>query len=197
MMRSTDGTLLAPLLVLKDLLTLFTDKLFIGIAHLAMADPENLQFSNSYIFAGGNEFLPMYNICFQAGRVRHRGNHRAKWDFPLLRYIRTYAKVSSAKSRTGFNGQDYELVCSDEFNTDGRSFYPGDDPYREAVDLWYEDTGEVEWYDPGQITTKDGKLSVLIENVESLWPVSHDSSLLYLSLEAAESRAAGGPVLLK
>ena len=27
------------------------------------------------------------------------------------------------------NGKTWELVFSDEFNTDGRSFYPGDDPY--------------------------------------------------------------------
>jgi beta-glucan synthesis-associated protein KRE6 len=29
------------------------------------------------------------------------------------------------------------LVFSDEFNTDGRSFYPGDDPYWEAGDMHY------------------------------------------------------------
>jgi hypothetical protein len=29
------------------------------------------------------------------------------------------------------------LIYSDEFNVDGRSFYPGDDPYWEAVDLHY------------------------------------------------------------
>ena len=29
------------------------------------------------------------------------------------------------------------LVFSDEFNRDGRTFYPGDDPYWEAVDLHY------------------------------------------------------------
>ena len=30
-----------------------------------------------------------------------------------------------------------QLVFSDEFNTDGRTFYPGDDPFWEAVDLHY------------------------------------------------------------
>lgn len=53
------------------------------------------------------------------------------------------------------DGSQLELIFSDEFNTDGRSFYPGDDPYwfvrgisrkdllliysthREAVDLHY------------------------------------------------------------
>ena len=29
------------------------------------------------------------------------------------------------------------LVFSDEFNVDGRTFYPGDDPFWEAVDLHY------------------------------------------------------------
>jgi hypothetical protein len=32
---------------------------------------------------------------------------------------------------------EWTLVFSDEFNTDGRTFYPGDDPYWEAVDLHY------------------------------------------------------------
>ncbi|KAJ6551470.1 beta-glucan synthesis-associated [Mycena capillaripes] len=36
-----------------------------------------------------------------------------------------------------YSGRDMKLVFSDEFNTDGRSFYPGDDPYWEAVDLHY------------------------------------------------------------
>jgi beta-glucanase (GH16 family) len=35
------------------------------------------------------------------------------------------------------DGSEYQLVFSDEFNTDGRTFYPGDDPYWEAVDLHY------------------------------------------------------------
>lgn len=33
--------------------------------------------------------------------------------------------------------EEFVLVFSDEFNLDGRSFYPGDDPYWEAVDLHY------------------------------------------------------------
>jgi beta-glucan synthesis-associated protein KRE6 len=35
------------------------------------------------------------------------------------------------------DGTDLQLVFSDEFNTEGRTFYPGDDPYWEAVDLHY------------------------------------------------------------
>ena len=40
-------------------------------------------------------------------------------------------------TRTGFDGKEYELVFSDEFNVDGRTFYPGEDPYWEAGDLHY------------------------------------------------------------
>jgi hypothetical protein len=37
-------------------------------------------------------------------------------------------------------GDEWELVFSDEFNLDGRTFYPGDDPYWEAPDLHYWQT---------------------------------------------------------
>jgi hypothetical protein len=61
------------------------------------------------------------------------------------------------------DGSDYVLVFSDEFETAGRSFYPGDDPYWEAVDLHYWQTGDLEWYEPGQITTKDGHLEIRLD----------------------------------
>ena len=37
--------------------------------------------------------------------------------------------------------QEMQLVFSDEFHVDGRTFYPGDDPYWEAVDLHYWEVG--------------------------------------------------------
>lgn len=44
----------------------------------------------------------------------------------------------SAYTRKSFHdGSDLQLVFSDEFNTEGRSFYRGDDPYWEAEDLHY------------------------------------------------------------
>lgn len=55
---------------------------------------------------------------------------------------------SSAFTRQGTDGKTYNLVFSDEFNTDGRTFWPGDDPYWEAVDLQYWPTGDLEWYNP-------------------------------------------------
>jgi beta-glucan synthesis-associated protein KRE6 len=74
----------------------------------------------------------------------------------------------SAKTRTGFDGEDYELVFSDEFEMDGRTFYPGDDPYWEAVDLWYGSTADLEWYDPAQITTKNGQLVITMDQVADM-----------------------------
>lgn len=61
--------------------------------------------------------------------------------------------------KTGTDGKTkMKLVFSDEFNTDGRSFYEGDDPYFTAVDLHYWGTGDYEWYDPAAITTANGSL---------------------------------------
>ncbi|GJJ10040.1 hypothetical protein Clacol_004266 [Clathrus columnatus] len=69
-----------------------------------------------------------------------------------------------AYSKTSFEGVEMTLVFSDEFEVDGRSFYPGDDPYWEAADLNYWQTGDLEWYDPSAATTKDGKLVLTLSN---------------------------------
>ena len=66
--------------------------------------------------------------------------------------------------RTGYDGSDMELVFSDEFNVPNRTFYPGDDPYWEAVDLHYWQTNNMEWYDPSSITTQDGALTITLSN---------------------------------
>ena len=71
------------------------------------------------------------------------------------------------KTRTGWDGEEYVLVFSDEFNTDNRTFYPNDDPYWEAVNLWYGATRDMEWYDPGQVTTRGGALRIRMENEDS------------------------------
>lgn len=61
------------------------------------------------------------------------------------------------------DGKDWQLVFSDEFNNDGRTFYPGDDPYWEAVDLHYWQTSNLEWYDPAAITTQGGYLEITLD----------------------------------
>jgi hypothetical protein len=42
-------------------------------------------------------------------------------------------------------GEQWELIFSDEFNKDGRTFYPGDDPFWQAEDLHYWVTNNLEW----------------------------------------------------
>lgn len=69
-----------------------------------------------------------------------------------------YTKPSNMKGE-----QDYVLVFSDEFNVDGRSFYPGDDPFWEAVDLHYWGTNDLEWYDPAGASTRGGALRLTLE----------------------------------
>ncbi|KAJ3735969.1 glycoside hydrolase family 16 protein [Lentinula guzmanii] len=65
------------------------------------------------------------------------------------------------------DGSDWQLVFSDEFNTDGRTFYPGDDPYWEAVNLQYWETGDLNWYDPSAITTRNGSLEITLSKQPS------------------------------
>ncbi|GAA97917.1 hypothetical protein E5Q_04597 [Mixia osmundae IAM 14324] len=66
----------------------------------------------------------------------------------------------SAYTRTGIDGADYSLVFSDEFEQDGRTFWPGDDPFWEAMDFNYYATYNLEWDDPDAIITKDGSLQI-------------------------------------
>jgi beta-glucanase (GH16 family) len=68
----------------------------------------------------------------------------------------------SAWTITSFHdsSQQLQLVFSDEFERPNRTFWPGDDPYFEAVDLNYWQTNDLEWYDPKMITTTDGSLEI-------------------------------------
>ncbi|KAG8733498.1 hypothetical protein FRC11_005669, partial [Ceratobasidium sp. 423] len=98
--------------------------------------------------------------------VNETGQVAALTSFPSLVDKDT---PQEAMTRTGFDGQEYELVFSDEFNTDGRTFYPGDDPFWEAVDLNYWATKDLEWYDPGNAITKNGNLVITLESWPGAW----------------------------
>jgi beta-glucan synthesis-associated protein KRE6 len=65
------------------------------------------------------------------------------------------------------DGTTWDLVFSDEFNTPNRTFYPGDDPYWEAVDLHYWATNNLEWYDPAAITTEGGHLKITFDQIRN------------------------------
>ncbi|KAJ7783618.1 beta-glucan synthesis-associated protein [Mycena maculata] len=64
-------------------------------------------------------------------------------------------------------GNELQLIFSDEFETAGRTFYPGDDPYWEAVNLHYWQTNNLEWYDPAAITTNNGALEITLSAMQT------------------------------
>ena len=92
-------------------------------------------------------------------------------DLPLLQNVRTGPvdpdTPASAMLRTDIHGNTQTLVFSDEFNRDGRSFFPGDDPYFQGEDFWYGVTQDVEWYDPGAISTENGTLNIRFDAYEN------------------------------
>ncbi|CAA7261393.1 unnamed protein product [Cyclocybe aegerita] len=108
--------------------------------------------------------LPPPFAGFNLGGINGTGQIPAFQNFPLLIDNDT---PDSALTRVGWDGKVYDLVFSDEFNTDGRTFYPGDDPFWEAADIHYWPTGDVEWYDPSAITTQGGKLVLTMSEKRS------------------------------
>lgn len=90
--------------------------------------------------------------CLDAGKVDLLKNVRHTLIDPD-----TPKSVYKKKSATG---KTLKLAFSDEFNRPNRSFFPGDDPFWEAVDIYYAATQDLEWYDPDAITTKDGFLEI-------------------------------------
>jgi beta-glucanase (GH16 family) len=87
--------------------------------------------------------------------------------YPLLENIRRGLidkdTPTSAMAMKGEFGDEYELVFSDEFNDNNRTFYEGDDPYWTAPDIWYGATQDLEWYDPDAVTTFDGTLELRLD----------------------------------
>ncbi|TVY32237.1 Beta-glucan synthesis-associated protein [Lachnellula occidentalis] len=88
--------------------------------------------------------------------------------YPLLQNVRTDLidpdTPASAMTRgSTFDNSKLELVFSDEFNDDNRTFYPGDDPFWTGADLWYGATQDLEWYDPDAVTTSGGTLQMRLD----------------------------------
>lgn len=121
-----------------------------GILALFMGWPVHTYVSSQ---KGGNLWGWGLGATNSSGQVPNIAN------FPSLVDVDTPDEIKNG-IRKGFNGRDYELVFSDEFNRDGRTFWPGDDPYWEAVDLHYWQTRDMEWYHPDALTTRNGSLAI-------------------------------------
>ena len=91
--------------------------------------------------------------------------------YSLMKNVRTGLidpdTPQSAMTRTAIDGTPMNLVFSDEFNAQNRTFYPGDDPYFYAWEGWYGATQDLEWYDPDAITTWDGALEIRMDKFMS------------------------------
>lgn len=58
-------------------------------------------------------------------------------DIPNMPHMIDPETPREVYTRTGFDGNsDWNLVYSDEFNTDGRTFYEGDDPYWQGESMF-------------------------------------------------------------
>jgi beta-glucanase (GH16 family) len=68
-----------------------------------------------------------------------------------------------AKTRTTHDGSTWDLVFSDEFAVEGRTFYPGDDQFWTAVDIHYAATEDLEWYTPDAASTANGTLNLRLD----------------------------------
>ncbi|KAL6926208.1 beta-glucan synthesis-associated protein [Hanseniaspora valbyensis] len=93
------------------------------------------------------------------------------YQYPQLSAIRTSLidpdTPSSAKTKTSTSGDTWELVFSDEFNANGRTFYSGDDQFWEAPDIHYQATQDLEWYSPDAVIVANGTLTLRMDAYEN------------------------------
>ncbi|CDU23435.1 related to SKN1-protein involved in sphingolipid biosynthesis [Sporisorium scitamineum] len=90
-------------------------------------------------------------------------------DLPLFSLIDSDTPQSALKRKSAAHGSSYHLVFSDEFEKEGRTFWPGDDPFWEAIDLYYGVTGDYEYYSPEAVNTTGGALRITMTQ-----KVTHD-----------------------
>ncbi|WVQ82374.1 hypothetical protein IAT38_004502 [Cryptococcus sp. DSM 104549] len=111
---------------------------------------------------------------YNLGGVNSSGQYPSLPGFPSMIDEDTPEWVYTRK---GFDGNEWTLVFSDEFEKDGRTFFEGDDPFFTAMDIHYWPTGDFEWYDPSAIHTEDGNL-VLTMTQEPIHDLNFKSGML-------------------
>ncbi|CAI4861689.1 AFI_G0056930.mRNA.1.CDS.1 [Saccharomyces cerevisiae] len=116
-------------------------------------------------------FIVLPALTF-TGAIDHESNteevtYLTQYQYPQLSAIRTSLvdpdTPDTAKTREAMDGSKWELVFSDEFNAEGRTFYDGDDPYWTAPDVHYDATKDLEWYSPDASTTVNGTLQLRMD----------------------------------
>lgn len=94
-----------------------------------------------------------------------------QYKYPLASAIRTSLvdpdTPKEALTKKSKDGDDWNLVFSDEFNVEGRTFYDGDDQFFTAPDIHYAATNDLEWYDPDASSTGNGTLNLRMDAYKS------------------------------
>lgn len=89
------------------------------------------------------------------------------YSYPLLSAIRTSLvdpdTPEEALTKANADGDVWNLVFSDEFNVEGRTFYEGDDQFFASPDIHYDATKDLEWYDPDAASTENGTLNLRMD----------------------------------
>lgn len=127
-----------------------------------------------FFFIGGAVMLfIIYPVLTYSGATQHNKSTvevyevLTNYKYSTLGAIRTDLidpdTPDSALTKTAMDGSDWNLVFSDEFNKEGRTFYDGDDQFWTAVDLHYQATQDLEWYSPDAITTANGTLMIRLD----------------------------------
>lgn len=78
------------------------------------------------------------------------------WAFFLIYHFHFYSSASAS-----FQSQTHQQLLTPSLLS------VGDDPFWEAVNLWYGATGDIEWYDPGQVTTRGGALVITMDSTST------------------------------
>lgn len=117
---------------------------------------------------GTRLFLPKDNTS-HLDRYGPAWAHVNNKTYPLMKNARKGlidpdTPASKRTRKSTFDGSTLNLVFSDEFNENDRTFYPGDDPYWTAPDFWYGATQDLEWYDPDAVTTNGGTLQMKLDS---------------------------------
>ncbi|WFD22890.1 hypothetical protein MEQU1_001567 [Malassezia equina] len=106
------------------------------------------------------------NFTDSYNNVNDRYIHNAKSPpIPMPPLIDPATPKEAYSRQSQYDQSEWDLVFSDEFNKEGRTFWPGEDPYWEAGDFYYLATQDYEWYTPEAIRTMGGYLVITMENI--------------------------------
>lgn len=108
-------------------------------------------------FTGVTDYGPKYEVI----------DLLTPYQYPQLAAIRTSLvdpdTPEDARTRKAMDGSEWQLVFSDEFNAEGRTFYEGDDQFWTGPDFHYAATNDLEWYTPDAATTANGTLKIRMD----------------------------------